>query len=582
MRVAALALVLAGCAQLSGSDSQSPGADAPPAPECRVALTVNPESPVAGPSTTVRVTAQVLDAAGVLGYDWRVHRDGTRIEIRPAQPDGSQIDFDAPLAGTYQIFLDITGSLVPCPTTGRPVVVALAGAVREVVRLRVVPPGGTAPVHEQLRDITGGVTADFGFVGIEAGRLVSATVRGPAGVIPAYLRFAPPGAPDAIVETFADAAGMVSTRLLAQPHDVLVIPSVPGVAPGRITGWSPGTGPGRIDLGAGATVTGTVRDPASAPLAGATVTLSVDGVPSTIAITASDGTFELRAATGTTMIVEVTPPVTSGLPRLSATSQSAPGALAIRYAANLVRRNLVGMAVQRQGAPVARARLMVVGTMTEAGTVTSGTSPPVPATGEVRIAAIADAAGALTSTLVPAAALSAVVTVGDGDLAVAALDTSDGVPATIDAPPMLPIAPLVQGPGGNNLPGALLELVPLGALAMAGVPVVHVTVGGNGKASTSLAAGGRYDLRFHDPRRRAAQLVVADRSTATVETAYRLRKGLVVTGTLLLGGTQPLGNALVQILCDECNGVARAKPVAEAVSDAAGGFVLVVPDPGTS
>lgn len=591
MTAAALALALAGCgASDAGLDTPvdggpGGGGDAPDFRPCAVALAINPPAPEAGPSTVVRVSAEVLNVEGVLGYQWRVEREGATVDFTPAQPDGSQIDFAAPLPGTYTVILDVTGASPPCLTTVRPIGIPLPGAASQTVRLRVVAPGGAAPVLEVRREITGGANASFGILSVETGRAVSATLRGPGGVLPAYLRFAPTSAPDAVVEAFADAAGLVTARLLAQPHDVLVIPSrSSGVAPARIAGWVPASGPTPIDIGAGATVTGTVRDPSNAPLADATVTLSIDGVPSTVAVTRNDGTFQLQAATGSTAIVEVTPPAGGGLPRLSATLQgfSPAGALDIRYAAALVRRSLAGMIVRRDGAPVAGARLAVVGSLAEVGTVAAGSSAPVSATGEVRIAATADAAGALPGTLVPAAALSGVVTVAGADVAVVPLDTSDGVPAAIDAPPMESIEPFVVGSFGLELPGAILEVVPVGALAMAGVPRHQVTVGSDGRASTALASGGRYDLRFQDPRLRGGQLIVADRTAATVAGEYRLPESLQLTGTLLLGGMQPLGGALVQILCDACNGIERAKPIAEAVSDATGGFVLSVPDPGTN
>jgi hypothetical protein len=37
----------------------------------------------------------------------------------------------------------------------------------------------------------------------------------------------------------------------------------------------------------------------------------------------------------------------------------------------------------------------------------------------------------------------------------------------------------------------------------------------------------------------------------------------------------------VQVLCSACTGIDRDRPIAEAVSDGAGRFVVVIPDPGT-
>jgi hypothetical protein len=334
---------------------------------------------------------------------------------------------------------------------------------------------------------------------------------------------------------------------------------------------------------AGSPVTGTVHDPADVPLAHAKVQLLIDGVPSTLATTVDDGSFTVNAvlAGNAAVTVEVTPPDASGLPRLSATSQTFDLAmpLQIRYAPQLVRRDLAGTRVLRQDVPVGNAAVMVVGALAAAGTVTAGTSAS--AAGEVRIAATADAGGTLPSTLVPSANLSAVITVAAGDLAVAALDTTAAVPADLVAPAMRPITTAVLDPTAVGLGGAVLDLVPTGALAMAAVPALHVTAGTSGAITASLADGGHYDLRFHDPAGRGAPLVIADRVAATVATTYHLPVALQVHGSLMVGGTQVLANASVQVLCEACTGIERDKPIAEVASDENGQFTLAIPDPGT-
>jgi hypothetical protein len=588
MRQLVLVALLAGCG-VSSSDLRDgegpPPADAPP--DCAVALRFNPESPVAGPLTTIRVAPIVLDAVGVAEYMWSVRLDGELLAFTPAQADGSEIDVRTPVPGTYRVNLSIVTGTAFCPPVEQAVTVRAPGGLRERVRLRVVPQAGVAPPLEQLREIEGGANASLGILSIDTGTAVSALVRGasapgPLAGIPAYLRFAPNGTPEATVEAFADASGLVATRLFAQPHSVVVVPSVGGIAPRRIADWSPSIALDRLDLSAGAKVTGSVRDPANAALAGATVKLMIDGVPSTVGSPGADGAFELLAVprAGATVTVEVTAPAASGLPRLVASSPDLDLGvpLQIRYDAGLARRDLAGVRVRRAGGPVAGAKLMVVGALAGAGTVTAGGAAG--ATGEVRIAITADATGTLPGALVPAAALSAVVTVAAGDLAVAPLDATGAI-TVIDAPPMQPVAVILRGPGPSVLPGAVLDAVPLGALAMASAPTLHVTAGLAGRIDVALAAGGRYDLRFRDPAGRAAALVVADRAAATVAAEYRLPRALELDGTLMLSGTRPLAGALVQILCADCTGLDRARPIAEDTSDAAGRFSLAVPDPGT-
>ena len=579
--VLAFAFALSGCA--GGIDSSSPydGDDGAGA-DCHLALSFDPAEPIADPTTTIRVTALAGQVLGVLGYNWRVERDATPVDLTFAQDDHSEIDFHAPTPGSYAVSVDITGSSSSCTRAMVLINVRAHGSNTEALRLRVVPPQGSdAPPFEKGLVIDGGADVDLGIVGVDRGLLVSPQVRGTTGGVPAYVRFARSAAPNTVVEGFADNAGYVVSRLSPELQSVLIVPTVAGSAPRRITSWSPASPMLTID--AGTPIAGTVHDPADAPLAGAKVQLAIDGVPSTLATTAADGSFTLQAVPtiGALVTVEVTPPATSGLPRLSASSTAFDlrGSLEIRYAANLARKNLGGTRVRRQGAPVANATVMVVGSLAVAGTVLAG--PMIDASGDVRISARADASGALPSTLVPSAQLSAVITVAAGDLAVAALDTTTSVPASLDAPAMQPIGTAMLDPATAALRGGVLDLVPTGALAMAGAPALHVTAGPAGVITVTLASGGHYDLRFHDPARRAAPLIVADRVAATIATTYRLPAALQVHGTLLLGGTQVLANASVQILCEVCTGVDRDKPIAEAASADDGSFTLAVPDPGT-
>src|SRR6185503_3006800 len=103
-------------------------------------------------------------------------------------------------------------------------------------------------------------------------------------------------------------------RLLGVAHNVLVVPAVAGLAPKRVT-WMPGTT--SLVVGPGTLVTGVVRGPGGTGLAGARVQLTAGGVPSTLATTIGDGSFQLRSdfAAADPITVKVTPPAASGLPR---------------------------------------------------------------------------------------------------------------------------------------------------------------------------------------------------------------------------------------------------------------------------
>ena len=601
MRAAVLALPAAlwGCSAndaspMSGADDAGPGPD-----RCSVDITLPAASAIATPPTTIRAAAVVTptpDATAVPRYSWRVTFDGLPIRVTFAQPDESQIDFPASTPGIYDIGLDVAGLPALCPPATASLNVAAAGANTGVVRLRVVPRSSAAtPSLDKTLVIIGGADTDLGVVGVDPGVVASLQVSGPGGGVPAYLRFSPIG-PGATVEAFSDGAGNAAVPLAPQPYSVLVVPSVPGLAPRQLASWSPVSSNRVLGVDAGAAVSGTVRDPASAPVAGATVQLSIDGVPSTLATTGADGGFTLRAVTGGSVVtVQVSPPAASGLPRLSATSQSfdLQVPLQIAYAAGLGRKDLAGIVVRRDLAAVANARVMVVGSLPAVvgaspavATVTAGTT--VAAAGEVRIATTADLAGRLPSVLVPSAGLVVVIAPPRGDLAVVALDTTGGLPANLDAPAAQPIAISALDRAGSGLPGATLDLVPTGALALAAAPAPHVTADGSGTfthlASGELltfASGGHYDLRFHDPIGRAAPRLVTDRTADTIASSYMLPAAIKLRGELRLGGTQVLAGASVQILCETCTGIDREWPIAEAMSSATGRFVVAVPDPGT-
>lgn len=582
-----LALAIAGCSagtdraspEVPGGGSNGSGAGSP----CVAMIDVAQPVPVAAPGATLHASAEPHDL-GAAQYTWRVQFDGTPIDFQRSM-DGAAIDVAAERAGVYVLSLDVSG----CQSAVEPVSVAMPGALTETMRLQILAPQGVAvPPIELFRDIQGGADFDLGAISALTGRLIQAVVLGPAGGVPAYLQFSPSGQPDAIIEAFSDDSGVAAVQLPQGlgSYTVLVVPSVTGFAPRRISNWSPSAA---LLVDAGLPVSGTVvrpgvPGPADVPLAGATVRLVSDGVPSTPAVTAADGSFALHAVPGGTVTVEVTPPDGSGLPRLSATSTgfdlAAP--VQIRYAANLGRVDLAGTVVQRRGAAVAGARVTVVGSLATTGTVTAGAMAV--ATGQVRIAATADAAGALPQTLVPSDALAAVIEVGPGDLAVTPLDTTGGAPASLDAPPMQLITTAVTamiGGSAAGLPGAVVDLVPTGALAMAAAPVLRLTAGDAGAIAAALPAGGRYQLRLQDPLGRGAPRVVPEGPITAIASSYLLPAAIRLQGTLLRDGKAALPGASVQLMCNGCTGLDAALPLAGTASDAAGRFTLAVPDPGT-
>lgn len=562
--------------------------DAPDDP-CRVTLGFTPAMPTSGLAGEVTVTASVQNTIGVLAYNWRVTYLGGQVDFQDAAADDSQIRFTALDPGVYTVDLDVDAPTLQCPAANERITVLDPSGTTLDVRLHVTPPFDLdVPPIDRLIRIYGNTDYDLGPVVLDPGIPVSGTVRttGNTGV-PAYITLTPQGMAGAVTETFSSASGAFDVTVLNQPHDVIVIPSVAGLAPRKFA-WIP-TQPNTLVLDAGTAITGVVRHGAT-PLANAKVQLTIAGVPTTLATTAGDGSFTVLGSpvAGATpqVKVEVTPTAASGLPRLEVQGSFNVGVpVTVTYAASLTTRNIGGTTLRRGGVPLANTRVSVVGALAAVGSVTAGAT--LTATGFTRITLTTGAGGALPSVLAPAGPLSAVTSVttplstDPPDTAVSAFDLSSAVPATIDAPMMrmFTTKALGQVPA---LDGVRVDLVPTGPLALAGSPTLQLRGDATGTVRTSIAEGGVYDLVFSDPEGRSGQRIVTSVTYASVGTSYQLDPAVFVTGTLsVTGNPNKIRGASVQILCATCTGIDRDRPIAEVASDVAGDFVLAVPDPGT-
>lgn len=579
-----LSLVLGACsAQGDVEGINADGGASGDAIYCGTAITFDPTEPSADPLAPVRAEVNVKGALGVFTYTWTVSFNGNAVTFTTEASDGSQIGFIADTAGPYSVTVNITGPVQNgCSYADGVVNVGAPGANVDVYRLRTVPPTGSAPPQEQIIQVKGG--ADYvRAIALDPGISTTVTVQqtGTATAVPAYVKLMPVSAPNAFTELFTNASGQFSTKLLGQTHDVLVIPTSTSFAPAKLQ-WTPTTT--SLQIGAGSVRGGIVRGPTGSGLAGAKVQLLSDGVPSTAATTAADGSFSVRHsyAAGASVTVKVTPPATSGLPRLEATGAfdlSMP--LQINYASSLATCDLSNTPVRRSGNAQAGAKVTVVGALPgTSGSVIAGIT--VNATGTARIAAVADGTGKLPSVLVPRASLSAVVELGTSDFAVDTIDTSGCGAQTIDAPPLLVRTGVAKNVTNDVLLGVRVEATPIGALALADAQTVSVTTDDAGAFSISLASGGRYDVRFVDPYQRAATLPVPNVLPGGLPTTATLPKAIAISGSIsIAGNTQPIAGATVQLLCATCTGVAAARPIAETASTNQSQYRLAVPDPGT-
>lgn len=541
-------------------------------PTCGVVLTVDPAMPVIGDH--VRVSATVAGGSGVLDYSWLV--DGQANTAYEAA-DHSAIGFDAPTATNHTVSVTISGGSVGCPFAEQTISVANPNGTLVMYRVRITPPAALAPPQETLIQIHGGQNVDRPFM-IDPGAMLNGTVTaGPP--INAYVKFTPVLGPAFDLVT----TGTFATHLALQAHTVLVIPEDNALAPRMFT-WMPGMGPSTFPVDAGSPATGTVLDRGGAPLANAQVQLEQLGVPSTIATTAANGTFTVHTTFDATdaITATITPPATSGLPRLTATANfDLTKQVQISYAASPASCNLSGTPVTRATAPQVNATVTVVGALAgTAGTVTTGTIA-ANATGMVHVATTANGSGVLPSTLVPRAPLSAVIEVAPGDFAVAALDTSTCAAQALDAPANIFASGILASSASVAIAGGRAEATPIGALALANLIPVESTTDAAGTYAFHLAAGAHYALHFYDPGGRGAPLDYPDETAGGVPSGVQLASALAISGQVtVIGFPNPVANASVQILCASCTGVAASQPIAATATDATGAYRIAVPDPG--
>jgi hypothetical protein len=574
------ALSLAACGAGGDSSTQPDGGSDAGTGGCTIAF--DPNEPVASAILPIRAYFVNQGSVGVATYQWSVTFGGSSVTYTQEASDNSQIGFIAATPGVYTVSVAVTGVL-DCSGDTKMLTVAAPGANNEWFRLRAVPSSSIAPPQESLVKILGGGDMTRA-IALDPGSLVTGTVRNSANsaAVAAYLKFMPTAIPTAFSEAFAGSDGAYSLRLLAQNHQVLVIPTSTTLAP-KLVAWTAVPPTSQLLVGAGTTVSGIVRGPNNAGLAGAKVQLYSGGVPSTLGTTAGDGTFTVRSdfpTTATGVTVKVTPPATSGLPRLEATSAFDLGtSIQIQYSAALATCDLGNVFVRRGGVAQAGASVTVVGSL--AGT--AGTIAGVNATNSVRVAATADGSGRLPSTLVPRGTLSAVTELSATDHAASALDTSACSVAQIDAPAQSTISGTTRKDATTTLGAVRIEAEPIGVLALAGVPPVQVVSNSSGAFSLPLAGGGRYNVRFADPQARAAPLVANDVAPLGVPTNAVLPKAIAISGEVsIVNSANPVVGASVQILCSSCNGsLDVARPIAETATDSISRYRIAVPDPGT-
>lgn len=597
--------MLAACGSDDGGapepvDGGQPPGDAQPAPYCAMRISLAPAMPRV--PTDLVATAEIVSESliGLQTFVWEV-RFANQILEPVLAPDGRQVTFPVTQPGTYQVFLQGSMDGYSCTDAEQSVAVAAADAAAVSYRLRFVPgPGQPAVIHERTDTMVAGLDYDLGRVTLPGGIPVSGAIRTQAGEpLAAYVRAT---RSDAVpVEAFADASGMFSMRLESLSFDVLVVPVDPAHAPARFP-VQPAAAPWTLTLPAAATVTGTVFVRADEPLAGARVSLRIDGAPATVAVTDDQGAFSLPARAGSEAALLVVPADTE-LPWLElAASGALAGALAagnpltISYAAGLTTHEVAPTARDAGGAALGGVRATWIarsvtapGTApggAPAGTVTAGPGIELALAGTTRVTAIAQPDGAWPPVRLPEALYDVVLEPADGSAA-----TSGGVTVRVvdlGATPIVDTLDLAQpalvrgkvvDSDGNSLDGVQVTASPLGLLAHSPAAGEAAGTAVDGAFALALAPDTEYELVIDSADRRHGRARVRVTAPAAGQSldlaATRLPAAASLRGEVaLLEGAGGAAGITVLLSCLGCDDSA---PLAEAVTDSTGAFVLAVP-----
>lgn len=576
------------------------GLDSVSEPSCSFSLVVTPDQPVRG--DMVEVAADVYTEGGLSGVEvieWSIRFDGADVAFEVTGANGDEVVFPAGQAGVYNI--SATGSVggTSCDGAARDLNVTEPGAVREPMRLVIVPrTSSILPPQSIDFELPGGADYTLSSLTLQTGDLAGAVVRAPDSepLAGAYLRATLTGAgPEMWVERFSQEDGEVNLRMLTGTHDLLVVPDadLPALLLANVL---PADLNGSIVVDDGISVTGTVEDGTGDPMAGARVQLTVAGAPSTIGTTNAGGAFTLAARAGGPVAVIVTPTEASGLPALEVEGgpSVADGAtLDIRYSAALDLRTVSPVLRQTDGTtPAAGARVTFIARpITGAGTIgIDGSS--LDATGQLTRAAQANGSGVIPDQRLTNAVYDIVVEPGPSapsgqGVRFAPLDLRTGQ----GAPPSL----LLAAPGrltgqvvdadGAPVEGAKVAAAPGGLLSRSTAAGDGDTTGADGTFALALAGGGSYQIRIDGPAA-AGRVHRVDAAPAAGDTsdlsAIELPRTLRLTGALTVAGGSTVAGALIQLRCLDCGPGGAPAPVAEAVSSASGEFVLLAPDPGVA
>jgi hypothetical protein len=578
--------LLIGCAE-SNANSGSPDLSAQPGTDlamefctATISITANPPPDTSGGfvyAPADLIATATSNASSLEKPVWTVtFGDGTSYtpEVVDAA-SGLTVRFHAPLPGSYTFRVDFPQAACRGQSA---IDVHSRDSRTQAYKLRISPPTASGiPQQDQLLLVYGDTPNGGADLNLVKGDLISSTLMGPGSVaIAGEVRLLGDSGPDAVALAGVNGAFAVPVNL-ALDYTPLLIPAGTSLAP-RLFAKAKGVDLAGISftVDAGEGVSGTVLDPADLPIAGAKVVLRAGKLPSGAGLSASDGSYTLRAQPGS----HLASIGAEGWPELTVPSVSVPGggtSLDVKYLVSRV--TVSARVVSSGGAAVAGARVSLrsvslpgVATVTVGGVAQS-------ANGRVKQVVVSAADGTLPPLQLPP--------LGQGSYEILIeppAGNSDGV-TRVERPLAGPdswtltLQPKISLSGKvTNLLGSGLENVKVTAFETAGLGAAPSTLSAmDGSWSLVVDAGSPLEMLFEPPGSANLSSTRLPLAAGTTQAEAALAPGLRIGGVVTAPGGARLPAVVIEALCSACGSLV---PVARTISDGAGSYALYLPDPG--
>ncbi len=532
-------------------------------------VTIAPREVLAPTVVTLEGRIESSGAIGAETFTWLVDGEPERVRLLDLQ--GKRAELEIPAAGSYEVELRGSKGDSRCRDAAEQIVAGVGDAEAKTYRLRFVPAvGQAAPIQEQRLTVTTAGDFPVGDRGLDNGVLLRGSVTADDAPVAAYVR-ATPVAGGVAVEGFAAADGQFALRVVGGRHEVLVVPVAPTLAPRLQRDVDPAAAL-EVDVAGGSLVRGSVVDATGAALAGAAVSLHVEGVPSTLGETGADGRFAVRTHSVVGAVaVAVAPSLESGLPELYLESDAVELTAPLEIAFTIANSNIIAPVLRDAMGEVAGSvrALWIAAELPAAGTIAG-----LPAAGSIRRAAQSGADGRLSPVRLPSAVYS-LVTRGSGHTSLQEVNLA-AAPSELTLAPPTRVMGRVLGSDGEPAAGAQVTAVPLGLLTA--TEAIGAEADSDGHFALSLAANASYELIITAPGARLrAPLSAPALGDIVLPRAQRLVGRVSIPGQS--GGA---AGVAVIVLCGSCEGPQADRPLGEAVTDAQGRFAVSLPSEGPS